>query len=252
MPDEIVRRIVERFQPRRIVLFGSRARRDARAESDYDLMVEVDDIEPGTETEWFTAGCRLFRGAPWEVDIKFRTPAGFAKRRNDPGTTDYDVEREGILLYSVGGELTGIPVRGPSRVREQSPGPPESVQDWLVHANEDLRVIEHEISSENVPWGAVCFHAQQAAEKYLKALLIQRWIKPPRTHDLMLLVDAARLHGCDIPPLTEECAALEPYAVKVRYPAYIPIPTEAVGRAVVAAAERIVAAAKAELGGSSV
>ncbi len=39
--DEMTRRIVDRFQPEKIVLFGSRARDDSRPDSDYDLLVVV-------------------------------------------------------------------------------------------------------------------------------------------------------------------------------------------------------------------
>jgi HEPN domain-containing protein len=38
------------------------------------------------------------------------------------------------------------------------------------------------------PFDTVCFHAQQCAEKYLKALLLQAGSEPPKTHDLRLLL----------------------------------------------------------------
>ena len=46
--DEITRRIVERFRPQRVVLFGSRARGDERPDSDYDLLI----IAPSNEPRW--------------------------------------------------------------------------------------------------------------------------------------------------------------------------------------------------------
>ena len=46
--DEMVRRIVERFNPQRIILFGSRARGEATADSDYDLLI----IAPSDEVAW--------------------------------------------------------------------------------------------------------------------------------------------------------------------------------------------------------
>jgi HEPN domain-containing protein len=46
---------------------------------------------------------------------------------------------------------------------------PESVGDWIALAEEDLLNIENNLSASRVPWSTVCFHAQQGAEKYLKA-----------------------------------------------------------------------------------
>ena len=46
------------------------------------------------------------------------------------------------------------------------------VRQWVEKAEEDLCVAEHTLTlDENCPYGTVCFHAQQCAEKYLKALL---------------------------------------------------------------------------------
>jgi HEPN domain-containing protein len=89
------------------------------------------------------------------------------------------------------------------------------------------------------PWSAVAFHGQQAAEKYLKAILIQRMIHPPHTHKLDELVTAARAAGYALPDLTAECEALINYAVDVRYPEAVPIPAETEGRVLLAAARRI-------------
>ena len=43
---------------------------------------------------------------------------------------------------------------------------------WLAKAEHDLLNIRNNLSAVQVPWDTVCFHAQQAAEKCLKALLI--------------------------------------------------------------------------------
>jgi HEPN domain-containing protein len=122
------------------------------------------------------------------------------------------------------------------------------VASWLERADEDLRVVSDLLASESPSWMGVAFHAQQAAEKYLKALIISRWRKPPRIHELAPLVDLARAIGCSLPDLAAECAALEPFAVDSRYPEHMPMPTEAQGRAAVAAATNIVAAVRPLLG----
>ena len=45
------------------------------------------------------------------------------------------------------------------------------VSAWLEKADSDLLCIENNIAADRVPWDAVVFHAQQAGEKVLKALL---------------------------------------------------------------------------------
>ena len=66
------------------------------------------------------------------------------------------------------------------------------------------------------PNDTVCFHCQQAAEKYLKALLTFLSIQAPRTHDLPEL---AALLPSDLLPdaLTSQLALMNPYTVDVRY-----------------------------------
>ena len=60
----------------------------------------------------------------------------------------------------------------------------------LVKADEDRLCIRNEMHAVQKPWSVICFHCQQAAEKYLKAFLVQRGLKPERTHDLAHLVAA--------------------------------------------------------------
>ncbi|NOY52990.1 MAG: HEPN domain-containing protein [Deltaproteobacteria bacterium] len=65
---------------------------------------------------------------------------------------------------------------------------------WIEKAENDLRNAEHTLSMEkNCPFDTVCFHAQQCAEKYLKGLLVSVSADFPKTHDLRLLLQLARL-----------------------------------------------------------
>lgn len=67
------------------------------------------------------------------------------------------------------------------------------------------------------PFDTVCFHAQQCAEKYLKALLLQAGSESPRTHDLRLLLQ--RLPA-DLAVLfrMEDMVELNRYSIEARYP----------------------------------
>jgi len=62
------------------------------------------------------------------------------------------------------------------------------VRQWVGKAENDLRNSEHTLKvKENCPYDTICFHAQQAAEKYLKALLTLHNVPFPKTHDLTTL-----------------------------------------------------------------
>ena len=80
----------------------------------------------------------------------------------------------------------------------------------------------------NALWSPACFHAQQAAEKALKALFESVALPVPRTHDLVVLLDhleSARV--LDPQPLREAALVLSAYAVDARYPGFEADPDEA-------------------------
>jgi HEPN domain-containing protein len=70
----------------------------------------------------------------------------------------------------------------------------------------------------------LCFHAQQAAEKALKAALVHHGVRIPRSHDLTFLMDLLP-RGISLPPALIELPRLTKYAVQQRYPAEVPPPT---------------------------
>ena len=64
----------------------------------------------------------------------------------------------------------------------------------------------------------ICFHCQQSAEKYLKALLQELGRVVPRTHDLEALLDLVRPDHPALGSLLRTLLILNPYAVEYRYP----------------------------------
>ena len=99
--------------------------------------------------------------------------------------------------------------------------PPETlnlVRQWIEKAEHDLRNAEHTLKlKKNCPFDTVCFHAQQCAEKYLKALLVARGIAFPKTHDLRAIIQLAPAEielGLELDVLF----TLTQYAVDTRYP----------------------------------
>jgi HEPN domain-containing protein len=61
--------------------------------------------------------------------------------------------------------------------------------DWLKRANEDFGLARHLLDEESVYLHAIAFHSQQAAGKYLKALLVFHQQEFPKTHDITELLD---------------------------------------------------------------
>jgi HEPN domain-containing protein len=64
----------------------------------------------------------------------------------------------------------------------------------------------------------VCFHCQQAAEKYLKALLQELGVAVPRTHNLDRLLTVLLPHDGTLKPLRRILVSLSRFAVDYRYP----------------------------------
>lgn len=95
--EQITRTIVERFQPERIVLFGSRARGDHQPDSDLDLFVEL--VTPLSPPERATAIRAAFGLHRWPMDLIVYTPEEVARLRDVVGTLLYTIERAGKVLY---------------------------------------------------------------------------------------------------------------------------------------------------------
>ena len=96
--DQVTRKIVERFDPERIVLFGSRARGEARGDSDLDLFVEMQTDRPPPERAIEVAA--IFGLRRWPLDVVVYTPAEVERLRRVRGTLLSIIEAEGKLLYA--------------------------------------------------------------------------------------------------------------------------------------------------------
>lgn len=72
--------------------------------------------------------------------------------------------------------------------------------------------------TKGVLYEDACFHAQQCAEKALKALFVARDVDYPRTHAIEVLLDLLKAQGLVIPAGVDEAFALSQFAVQARYP----------------------------------
>lgn len=93
---------------------------------------------------------------------------------------------------------------------------PGSPEEWLRYALSDLE-LARVASSPNILLATLCFHAQQVAEKSLKAVLIAHVIPVPRIHNIDILLDLLP-QDIELPEELQEARKLTAYAVIARYP----------------------------------
>jgi predicted nucleotidyltransferase len=95
---QMVRRIVRRFRPERIILFGSHARGDAGPDSDVDLLV-VMPVEGSRREKAVEIGVAL-HDIRLPKDIIVTTPEAFESRKEIVGTIEWPAARQGRVLYA--------------------------------------------------------------------------------------------------------------------------------------------------------
>ena len=127
-------------------------------------------------------------------------------------------------------------------LKEIEPGEP---RDWLRHAWSNLELARVGRKSR-ILLEDLCFHAQQAAEKALKAVLVFRSVPFPKTHNIGTLLDLLP-DDLSLPAEVKEAPSLTDYAVLTRYPGDLEPVTEEeylesvrIAEAVVQWAEKIV------------
>lgn len=93
----------------------------------------------------------------------------------------------------------------------------ELTAEWMRRAYSDLAVARL-IDEERIAPEILAFHAQQAAEKALKALLVQRQVEFPRLHEIGMLLNLCKDAGYEGADTVSEAVSLTRYAVTTRYP----------------------------------
>ncbi len=97
------------------------------------------------------------------------------------------------------------------------PSRPDDPEAWLRRARSNL--LHAKARTPGVYLEDLCFDAQQAAEKALKAVLVRRGVRFPYVHDLATLVTLVEQAGEKVPPAVREAGRLTRFAVIARYPA---------------------------------
>jgi HEPN domain-containing protein len=94
----------------------------------------------------------------------------------------------------------------------------EKVKEWISFAEDDIRIAEVAMKlKSNVPHRIIAFHAQQCAEKYLKAYLVSQEVDFPYTHSIATLLKLCDKYSLRIKEI-QDADLLTPYAITARYP----------------------------------
>jgi HEPN domain-containing protein len=94
----------------------------------------------------------------------------------------------------------------------------EKVKEWISFAEDDIRMAEVAMKlKSNVPCRIIAFHAQQSAEKYLKAYLVSQEVDFPYTHSIATLLKLCDKYALQIKEI-QDADLLTPYAITARYP----------------------------------
>ena len=125
--------------------------------------------------------------------------------------------------------------------------PPDDPLEWIRVARDDLAAAL--LGPDLLRPEILCFHAQQAAEKALKAVLIDRAIDFPYTHDIGELLATLEEAGVECAVASPEANRRTRYAVITRYPGLADPVTDEEYRVALGLAEAIVGWADGEVRG---
>lgn len=124
-------------------------------------------------------------------------------------------------------------------------GGPDDPQEWILRARSNLERASSGARLEGVYLEDLCFDAQQAAEKAIKAIFVGRSLDFPYVHDLVALLTLLERGGVTIPDVVRSAGRLTRFAVEARYPGVgEPVDREEYERAVASAAAVVAWAAE--------
>ncbi|MBI5286230.1 MAG: HEPN domain-containing protein [Deltaproteobacteria bacterium] len=99
---------------------------------------------------------------------------------------------------------------------------PKVVKEWLNKADEDLNFAKINLKEENNFYAQICFHFQQAAEKYLKSFIVAYDLEFEKMHNLINLLKVCSKKEPSLLSLMDKCEALNTAYVDTRYPVHWP------------------------------
>jgi HEPN domain-containing protein len=126
--------------------------------------------------------------------------------------------------------------------------PPDDPREWLNRAKSNLTKARNAPETPEIYLEDLCFDAQQAAEKAIKAVLIHLGVRFPYIHDLAQLLSLVEQAGQSVSESIRRAASLSDYAVETRYPGLAEPVTLQEYEEAVAIAEEVVEWAQSVIG----
>ena len=205
--------IVRAFSPLRVILFGSYAYGTPTEDSDVDMFVVMEAQQQVSEMQQ-----RLPRRIP--LDLHVRCPADIAYRVAHNDWFLREVFEKGDVLYETATALPPLELAEDALVPiwEETGAMNPLTLEKVRKAETDYLMMKagQQISAPDIH-DAICFHAQQCIEKYLKAWLQEANIRPPRTHELNVLLNLIVPAHPQWGAWQTDFADFQPHAVDVRY-----------------------------------
>ena len=226
--EAVIQRLVDVYDPERIILFGSHATGGTRKGSDIDLLVvkETDQrpIDRRVEVE------RLLSDRQLPLDLLVYTPRELRDLYAAGSPFIEEVIESGRVLYMRKTTAAG-----------------------LAEAREELETAS--ILFEYRKYRGVCLHSQQCVEKGLKALVLEKGRRPARTDDVVELLNVVAADGWAVGLPMDEAVFLNS-VYRGRYPTEDGLlphgePSEEDARRALKAAENVMTHLQAALGGAA-
>jgi uncharacterized protein len=209
VPHDLLDPVVEYFKPQRVILFGSRARGEARRDSDIDLLVVVDDDTPPEKLTW-KAGYEAHRTSH-AADVLPMRAEDFERDRAIVNTLAAEADADGVVVYGSS--------KGPRSMRAVDPHTRwKVVERWLRVAERDRETVLACMAGDPPLYDSAAFHCQQAVEKLLKGFLTLAGRRGGKTHSLEQLGRLAHASFPDIAELVAKARGWSMWAWVYRYP----------------------------------
>jgi Uncharacterized conserved protein related to C-terminal domain of eukaryotic chaperone, SACSIN len=206
MFQSILREIRRVSTPVKVVLFGSRARGDFDAESDYDVLVVLsDEAELKIEREKLESAVAKL---PASVQLLVKRWSEYEAMSGVTVGLWRNIREEGVVLYEQ--EL-------PNAIKPLEMKTNQDIAKTLLEKakvdSESARILSEHLNQME----AIGFHCQQAVEKALKAVLAYRDVHFPRTHELGEILKLLVANGIVFDERLNEAVKLNEFTVDMRY-----------------------------------
>jgi HEPN domain-containing protein/predicted nucleotidyltransferase len=221
--------IVREFAPLQVILFGSYGYGTPTEDSDVDLLVVM--AIPESETRRQSVEIRQRIPHRFPMDLLVRSPQEIAYRISYNDWFLREITEKGEILYGTADSLQAALASCAATCRDALKKEKDAMNpltlEWIQKAEGDYAIMHQSHHSSNPIYDAICFHAQQCIEKYLKAWLQEANIPFTKTHDLEKLLSLIVLTIPAWGDWQADFSTVSEHAVDFRYPGKAATDTDA-------------------------